>query len=161
MSKIISRFVALCVLLAIVSLSVVSCKLNLTLTHDELSCDLIKIELAHRTFSYEDEYVEHSEIYKTLSDEETEYALAEISKISFTTFDNYGPGVRDGDVLILHYTNYVLYISAWNIEKVYNDNYDGEYAQYLGLEPSKYRIYDIQQHEEVESIINCLKNNVN
>ena len=159
MSKKISRLVALSVLLVIVSLSMVSCKLNLSLTYDELTCDLIKIELAHRTFSHEGEYIEHFEVYKTLSNEETGYAVDELSKITFTTFDNYGISIPEGDVLILYYTNYVLRISAWNIEKMYNDNYNGEYVQYLGAEPSKYRIYDIQQHEEVESIIRYLNNN--
>ena len=159
MSKKISKLVALSIFLVILSLSIVSCKSNITFTYDELNRDLIRIELAHRTFSHESEYVEHCEVYKTLSNEETEYVLAELSKITFTTFNNYGPGIPDGDVLILYYTNYVLYISAWNIEKIYNDNYDGEYIQYLGAEPSKYRMYDIQQHEEVGSRINYLKNN--
>ena len=158
MSKKIIKFAASSLLLVIISLSIVSCKSNLSFTYDELSCDLIKIELAHRTFSDESEYVEHFEVYKTLSNEETEYAVAELSKITFTTFDNYGVSIPDGDVLIFYYTNFVLRISPWNIEKMYNDNYDGEYVQYLGAEPSKYRMYDIQQHEEVESIISCLKN---
>ena len=159
MSKKISKVIALSLLVVIISLSIVSCKQNLSLTYDELSYDLVKIELAHRTVSNEGEYVEHCEVYKTLSNEETEYAVAEISKITFTTFDNYGVSIPDGDVLIFYYTNYVLRISAWNIEKMYNDNYDGEYVQYLGAEPSKYRMYDIQQHEEIESIISYLKNN--
>ena len=158
MSKKIIKFAAFSLLLVIISLSIVSCKSNLSFTYDELSCDLIKIELAHRTFSDESEYDEHFEVYKTLIDEETEYVLTELSKITFTTFDNYGTSIPDGDVLILHYTDYILYISAWNIEKMYNDDYDGECIQYLGVEPSKYRMYDIQQHEEVESIISCLKN---
>lgn len=159
MSKKIIKLGALSLLLVIISLSIVSCKSNLSFTYDELTCDLIKIELAHRTFSDESEYDEHCEVYKTLSDEETEYVLSELSKITFTTFDNYGISIPDGDVLILHYTNYILYISAWNIEKMYSDNYYGEYIQYLGAEPSKYRMYDIQQHEEMENIISYLKSN--
>ena len=159
MSKKISKLVALSVLLLIISLSLVSCKSNLSLTYDELTCDLIKIELAHRTFSHEGEYIEHCEVYKTLSKEETRYVVEELSKITFTTCDNYGIRIPEGDVLLLYYTNYILRISAWNIEKMYNDNYDGEYVQYLGAEPSKYRMYDVQQHEEVESIIRYLKNN--
>lgn len=159
MSKKIIKFAAFSLLLVIISLSIVSCKSYLSFTYDELSCDLIKIELAHRTFSDESEYDKHFEVYKTLSNDETEYVLTELSKITFTTFDNYGINIPDGDVLILYYANYVLRVSAWNIEKMYNDNYDGEYVQYLGAESSKYRMYDIQQPEEVESIISYLKNN--
>ena len=94
MSKKISKLVALSIFLVILSLSIVSCKSNITFTYDELNRDLIRIELAHRTFSHESEYVEHCEVYKTLSNEETEYVLAELSKITFTTFNNYGPGIQ-------------------------------------------------------------------
>ena len=75
----------------------------ITYTYDELKTDLVKAEIVNYSVTYEPEYQFNIEVVKTLSAEECDYAITEITKMKFQRIIGMEPNWPRENVLVLYY----------------------------------------------------------
>ncbi len=83
----------------------------ITYTYDELKTDLVKAEIVNYSVTYEPEYQFNIEVVKTLSAEECDYAITEITKMEFEETIGMEPNWPRENVLVLYYPSYELQFS--------------------------------------------------
>ena len=128
--------------LLIFNLSACFAKEDLNFSYEELSTNLLRIEYAELKLKVDHGY----DINKILilNDEEKEYVLNEMSKITFKT--RYGkPSRVAGKTLIFVYEDYELRVRQWYIES---------YSEVVEKCPDgKKGVYYIDQSEELQKLI--------
>ncbi|MBQ7343656.1 MAG: hypothetical protein IJW53_02695 [Clostridia bacterium] len=118
-----------------------------TYTYDELSADLVKAEIVTYSTIYEPEYQFNTEIVKTLSAEECDYAISEIANMKFEKLIVMEPNWPRENVLVFYYPTYELQFSysGW-VDKATEESETGK------------RGYNVDS-DGLEELINHLLNN--
>ena len=119
----------------------------ITYTYDELKTDLIKAEIVNYSVTYEPEYQSNIEVIKTLSAEECDYAISEISNMEFGRTIGMEPNWPRGNILVFYYPSYELQFSysGW-VDKATEESETGK------------RGYNVTP-EGLEELIHYLLNN--
>ena len=107
----------------------------ITYTYDELKTDLVKAEIVNYSVTYEPEYQFNIEVVKTLSAEECDYAITEITKMEFKKTIGMEPNWPRGNILVLYYPSYELAFSysGW-VDKATEESETGKMGYNVNAE---------------------------
>lgn len=136
MNNKIVKHVSILLIVFCVLLSTSSCTGSyITYTYDELKTDLVKAEIVNYSVTYEPEYQFNIEVVKTLSAEECDYAITEITKMEFEETIGMEPNWPRGNVLVLYYPSYGLRFSysGW-VDKATEESETGKMGYNVNAE---------------------------
>ena len=114
----------------------------ITYSHEELNTDLVKAEIVNCSSTNEQGY--HIEVIKTLSNEECDYAITEITEMKFEKIIVIGePYWPRENVLIFYYPSYELWFYSGRVYKASEESETGVTSYHVNT-------------EELEELINYL-----
>lgn len=133
------KYVSILLIVFCVLFSTSSCTGSyITYTYDELSTDLVKAEIVNYSVSYEPEYQSNTEVIKTLSAEECDYAISEIANMEFERVIVFEPNWPIENVLVLYYPSFELCFSysGW-VDKATEESETGKRGYNVSAEGFK------------------------
>ncbi len=105
----------------------------ITYSYEEINTDLVKAEIVNCSSTNEQGF--HIEVIKTLSNEECDYAIAEITEMKFERVIVIGePYWPRENVLIFYYPSYELWFYSGRIYKASNESETGVTSYHVNTE---------------------------